>query len=354
MHCDLLIVGGGIVGTSIAYFACKTRPDWRVLLVDQSRVGGGASELSAGFDAVESPSADRRDLAIRSRLLYRAMARDVPDARVSPVVTHWIIGKHDAPTFAANFMTKIADFSQLEFVDVIENASFFVRTDKCVLRDRHNGYARPAAISRGIVNCLRARAAHFSCWEGVEAVAMQSENGACVVHLGDGRTILAKRVALAVGAWLLQSNLAGTVPASLRLRTKKVGSMCVDVRPVPTDSAIVFYDEDAFLLPLRDEGRWIFSFTLNAWDASPQRSGCTLDPVELHDGLHMLHSLAPMFVSSVGGTRVSYDVYTPDCVPIVYSPSAMPQVTIASGCSGAGYRVAPALAEDLVARIHLQ
>ena len=42
------MLGGGIVGVSISYFLKTFRPDIKVLVVEQSTVGSGATGLSAG------------------------------------------------------------------------------------------------------------------------------------------------------------------------------------------------------------------------------------------------------------------------------------------------------------------
>lgn len=45
---DVLIVGGGIVGISISYFLKTFQPDCKVLVIEKSTIGSGATGLSAG------------------------------------------------------------------------------------------------------------------------------------------------------------------------------------------------------------------------------------------------------------------------------------------------------------------
>ena len=46
---DIVIVGGGYVGLSIAYWISELRPDLKIIVLDRSHVGAGASGRNAGF-----------------------------------------------------------------------------------------------------------------------------------------------------------------------------------------------------------------------------------------------------------------------------------------------------------------
>ncbi len=46
---DLIVVGGGFTGLSVAYHAKQKNPDWRVLLLERHPIAEGASTKNAGF-----------------------------------------------------------------------------------------------------------------------------------------------------------------------------------------------------------------------------------------------------------------------------------------------------------------
>lgn len=54
--CDVVIVGGGYVGLSTAYWISEMRPDLKVVVIDRSFCGSGASGRNAGFLTIGSAS----------------------------------------------------------------------------------------------------------------------------------------------------------------------------------------------------------------------------------------------------------------------------------------------------------
>lgn len=46
---DLAIIGGGVVGASLAYLARLKRPDIKIVVIDSGNIGGGASGRGGGF-----------------------------------------------------------------------------------------------------------------------------------------------------------------------------------------------------------------------------------------------------------------------------------------------------------------
>lgn len=49
IHCDLLVVGGGLGGLWAAIRASERHPDWRILLIEQGVIAGAASGRNGGF-----------------------------------------------------------------------------------------------------------------------------------------------------------------------------------------------------------------------------------------------------------------------------------------------------------------
>ena len=49
MYADIVIIGGGYVGLSKAYWISEYCPDLKIIVLDRSSVGSGASGRNAGF-----------------------------------------------------------------------------------------------------------------------------------------------------------------------------------------------------------------------------------------------------------------------------------------------------------------
>ncbi len=49
INCDIVIVGGGYIGLSTAYWISEFQPDLKIVVLDRSHVGAGASGRNAGF-----------------------------------------------------------------------------------------------------------------------------------------------------------------------------------------------------------------------------------------------------------------------------------------------------------------
>ena len=67
---DLVIIGAGVIGTTIAWMARGKYPDWNIALVDKSMIGQGASMYSACLDMPFGHTELRRELTRKSRKWY--------------------------------------------------------------------------------------------------------------------------------------------------------------------------------------------------------------------------------------------------------------------------------------------
>src|SRR5450631_10597 len=79
-HADVVVVGGGVIGCSIAYFLARAGA--RVTLLERSHLAAGASGVAAGMLApqVEAPFADPFfELALLGRAEHAGLAAGLLD-----------------------------------------------------------------------------------------------------------------------------------------------------------------------------------------------------------------------------------------------------------------------------------
>lgn len=75
-HFDVIVVGGGVIGCSVAFYAAGIGA--RVLVLEKAAFGGGASSANPGSVALSSKQPGRSlDLAIASRILYETLQAEL-------------------------------------------------------------------------------------------------------------------------------------------------------------------------------------------------------------------------------------------------------------------------------------
>jgi glycine/D-amino acid oxidase-like deaminating enzyme len=216
-----------------------------------------------------------------------------------------------------------------------------VRRHEVVLRSEGVWAGGAEATARALAARLN-RSGASACWDGVRVDDVQPDGDGLVVLTQTGDRLRARHVVLATGPWLAED--AGTRRAGWRLRVKKVAALHLARRPVPGDPVVVFCDEDAFLLPLPERGLTLFSFHCRTWDVRPG-TGLAIERDELDAARADLAARSRDLAAAVAGGRASCDGYLPERLPAAAQDPARPGVVLVGGCSGSGFRLAPALAE---------
>ena len=341
---DVLIVGAGIVGAWTAFFFAKYWRGSSICVLEQSKVGGGASNESAGYDAVESADPVQRALACQSRRLYRDISGAVPAATMQKVITVWVVDESEADTFATRFDdggggVKLTPIRRLD--------GFSVPPKSVLFTEDESGFAKPGDICRALLAHLVANHHNVSVHEGTRVIGVTGEDAASFCRTSDGRKLRAKVTVLATGAYsILESGARrGT---HLALRRKKVASLIVDRVPNSTAAAVVYQSAGCFFLPDVARQQWLFSYTLATWDVRWSRVA-SLTSEEKLAGLTLLRTFKPDFVRFAERSQVSFDLYSRDRRPRAIAIS--PNLWFVGGFSGGGFRWAPAFVDDFVRRL---
>lgn len=350
MGFDLAIIGGGIVGATIAALARIRQPEARIVLVEQHLVGTGASLYGGALRVPLGAGEAHRALVARSERLFgtiEAWGGPLP-GRPLPIV--WVVPAARRAAFAT-CLTGASEAASPATRRALEARvpGLALEPGDVVLTGPPAWHGNPGATARRLVGILR-RQPGFTAYEGFRVVAIDVRADGCDILGTDGDVLHSRQVIRATGPWLALCG-AGAQPAGLR--TKKVSALHVDLPARDDDPAIVFVEDDAYLLPDPDHGRWIFCISSDEWDVAPQRSGLGISGRDRAIAARVLARHAPALTARCRGGRVFCDGYTEDRLPLIARAPGTKRLVHALGGSGAGYRFAPAMADTALGLLGL-
>ncbi len=282
---DLLIVGGGVIGLSVAWRA-RAR-GMAVTVLDRGAIGRGASHVAAGMIApvaeVEFGQAGRRllDLSLRSAAMWRDFSRELQDACGQPVQlcrTGTLLLARDEDE--ARELERQLAFRQSLGLDVRRLRPSAARELEPALAptlrlalevpDDH------AVDPRQAVAALHAvcEASGVSLREHHD-VAELAHDGTRVqgVRLQSGEPIAAGTVLIAAGAW---TDRIGGLPADARVPVRPVKGQIMRLRDPAGPGLLqrVVRYEGGYLVP-RGDGRYVLGATVEerGFDVGPTAGG---------------------------------------------------------------------------------
>jgi glycine/D-amino acid oxidase-like deaminating enzyme len=331
----IAVVGGGILGTLVAR-EIGARSDATVTLLDRGTVGSGASLRSAGLHLPAGSSERVRGMAAYSPDYYGTLRREHPGLPVHPVGMTVVAAESGAGALRERYLDgTLTRTDSVPWDEVrIPGGSGAWEVEGC-------HYADVGGVAQILAGALRPR---VGVREGVRVTGVDpDDHGAVRLRLGTGETLAADRVVLAPGPWLHDPAFRDLV-APLGIRVKKVVALHVERRPEDDARVVFFQDDDAFLLPLRHRGHWLFSYTCTEWDVDPDALHDGLSAAHLEQAREVLGRYAPGLVADCAAGRVFCDAYSPDRQPRVLALDPAGRIVLAGAANGSGYRLAPAMA----------
>jgi glycine/D-amino acid oxidase-like deaminating enzyme len=181
----------------------------------------------------------------------------------------------------------------------------------------------------------------------VEEISREKETKVALL-LSTGEKLQVDRVVVAPGPWL-GARAWRSLLGPLGVRTKKVVAFHIDIPPRPSDSIALFLQEDAFLLPLKHRGHWLFSYTCQEWNVDPDTVTTGISESNSSEAREILLRYAPKLADLCKSGRVFCDAYSITGEPLVRALDDEARVIFAGAANGSGYRLAPAIASEVVA-----
>jgi glycine/D-amino acid oxidase-like deaminating enzyme len=339
-HTDVAVVGAGVIGCMIAHRILDEAPGTRVAVLDRELIANGATRRSAGLHFPRGATARVRAMAAESQRYYAALKARRPELPITAVGMTVVAREPARERLAEAYLPE----ARLRRVGSVPGGIARV-PDGCSAWDGDGcQYADVAALTQELAADLRSR---VDFREATPVTGLDQGADGVRLALGTGDTLSARRVVLAPGPWLAAPAWADLV-RPLGARVKRIVALHVERTPAPDDRVVVFHDEDAFLLPLHHRGHWLFSYTCQEWDVSPETGDPGLSPAHREEALGLLRRYAPAFVDHCTSGRVFCDAYGPRYAPLVRPVTDDGRVVFAGAASGSGYRLAPAIAGDVL------
>ncbi|MGA5900192.1 NAD(P)/FAD-dependent oxidoreductase [Streptomyces venetus] len=340
---DIAVVGGGIIGCLVAHEITRRDPRPRVTLLDRDVVASGASRRSAGLHFPRGATERVRRLSAHSQAAYARLAAEDPTLPIHPLPLHMLTA--DPAHIGRTYLTTARPAP----AEQVPGGLVAVPPGTGVWTGQGCQYADVGALTEALATTLRPR---LALREATRVTAVEPGPRDVTLHLSTGGTLTASRVVLAPGPWLADPAWASLVEP-LGARVKKIVALHVDRAPTEDDGVIVFEDEDAFLLPLRHRGHWLFSYTCQEWDVDPDALAGGLSAADLTQAHACLNRYAPALAERTTSGRVFCDAYSPTREPIVRTLDDGGRVVFAGAAGGSGYRLAPALAAETADLLHI-
>ncbi len=343
---DLAIVGAGIIGATTAYLAHARRPEWRIVLLDRSLAGDGATHYSAALDLPFGRNPRQQAMVKRSVSFYRDLKTWYPELPLQEISFVLIAHANDISSRAEAFVDaglRLASAQEWHLVR-LQYPDLILPQDYLAMRGSNARHSSPAHLASALID-KSCNDGNLECWEGVEVQHVEDIPCSHKLILGDGRRVTAKHVAIATGPWLT-SGPGGSFSQAAGIRIKKVAALHVDWCPPPGAPVLYFAAEEAFLLPLPEQRKLLLSFTAQEWDCPAEISSLKIDPEDRSLALSILDRYCPSLVEHCSGGRVFCDAYSQDRTPFVARIPTSHSLVIAGACSGSGVRLAPAIAME--------
>jgi sarcosine oxidase subunit beta len=342
---DVVVIGGGVIGTSIA-FALATAGVKRVTLLEKGALASGASGRSSALIRMHYVNEEDARLAWASFPVFR----DWRERMGGPAVfTHTgfvaVVGHQDAAALRANveMLRKIGIDTTALSASELQRLQPFVNVDDigAAAYEPASGYASPADVVEGFHRQAHARGAQIRQWTPVTRI-LRRESAVVGVETAAAR-IDCGAVVVAAGAWA--PRLCREIGVALHARPKALDTMLV-TRPQELATRHMVVIDHVLGTYFRPEGQaqTIVGVPCQVWDIDPDTMGTGLPPSAPAEGAQMLtHRMPAMEGAALARGYRAFDCYSADRHAILGAVGGIDGLYLATAFSGSGFKIAPAV-----------
>jgi glycine/D-amino acid oxidase-like deaminating enzyme len=343
--CDLLVVVGGVIGTSLAYALARRRAG-RVVLLEKSFLGAGASGKSGAIVRQHYSNALTVSMAQKSLRFFEHFADIVGGP---PVFTQTgmviVINQRDRPGLEANLALQrglgvdVRLVSAQELLDIDPRAR--LADNELAAFESEAGYVEAVQVVASFADAARREGADV--YEGVEVKSLIVENGKVAGAETSAGRYLSRTVVLATGPWA--ARLAAGVGLRLPVQPSRT-QVALFRQPTELGTGPVYGDFVQGIYFKPTHGEMVHAGSLAGEEVrspvDPDYYDESADGSWLPDIRRRLGQRYPALLRGYGrgGYGALYGI-TPDWHPILDRLPGIEGAYCAVGFSGHGFKLSP-------------
>ncbi|WP_143662614.1 FAD-binding oxidoreductase [Streptomyces sp. CB03238] len=355
MRADVVVVGGGVVGASIAHhLAAAGSAD--VLLCEQGIAPGqGATSRSGGLLRLHHTAHCDTRLAARSLPVFQNW-QDTVGGECGYRRTGFVmlVAEKYAESLRRNSAAVEESGGRSELIDPVDLTELYpglgVDGVGAAAYEPEGGYADPVAAAGTLLAAARRRGARVADGMCVRRLLTTGDRISGVeTNLGE---VSAPVVVLASGAWSGR-DLAGAVGVTVEVAPRRIGLALAAVPGAGNSGAgLPTCIDDTTGTYFRPSGNDGLYFGVPSHPAVSL--GTDVEPLT-PDEVSAAKDAVATRVKAVGGaellgSKAGFDGYTPDRRPLI-GPAGPDGLYLATGFSGGGFKTAPAVGELVAAEL---
>lgn len=348
---DVVVIGGGVMGAATAYYLASSGKV-RVLLAERGEIASGGTGKSAAIMRQHYSTRLMARLALESLQIFETMAGEfrAPGAFHQ---TGWLMLVSPQLLEAAqkNIADQIAVGVETGFVPESEWKTAFPWLNPeglvGIVREPRGGHCDPIRVTEAFVAAFKSLGGEVRLRTPCRAILRDGDKVTGVLF--DDEVVSAGTVINAAGPWARP--LAEGAGIEMQMRTVREQDTIWEARPGrPIPTTPVSDAADAIYSTPQSQGRILIGqgFPKEYYDVDPNNYKETGDD----DFVSMIAERATARIPTLQGMRLIssyaalYDV-TPDWYPFVGPRKGLSGYVDASGGSGHGFKIAPAIAREL-------
>jgi glycine/D-amino acid oxidase-like deaminating enzyme len=341
---DVVVVGGGVNGVSIAY-ALAARGVGKVVLCEQAALANGASGRSSALVRMHYTNEWDARLALASFPVFRSWAEIMGGP---PVFTHTGFVNVVAPAYADALRKNVEMLRGIGVNTVAMTAGElhdlqpFANVDDigAAAWEPESGYADPATTVAGFARRAAELGARILQWTPVRAI-VRRESRVLGVETSAGR-IEAGAVVVAAGAWA--PRMCREIGIELPARPKGIDTVQVTRPPALAEPHVIFIDNvlGTYFRP-ESRIRTIVGVPCQEWDLDPDGPMVLAPDAPIVGAQILTHRIPAMDGATLARGYRAVDCYSRDRHAILGRVDGIDGLYLATAFSGSGFKIAPAV-----------